>query len=55
MLAKSNNVVPPRSGTPIPYTCRDCGEHFVHKKGLFHKTVKCPKCGSIKCMCMVQF
>ena len=55
MFPKSNNVVPPGPDTPIPYICQDCGEHFVAKKKFFHKHIKCPKCGSIKCRCPVQF
>lgn len=55
MLPKSNNVVPPKPGTPIPYTCRDCGEKFTVKKSFVHKPIKCPKCSSVNCWCMVQF
>ncbi len=55
MLPKSNNVVPPKPGTPVPYLCQNCGEHFTSKKSLVHKPIKCPKCGSIKCMPAVHF
>lgn len=55
MLPKSNNVVPPKYGTPISYICQDCGERFTEKKPLIRKPVKCPKCGSIKCRSPVQF
>ena len=52
---KSNNFVPPQPNTPIPYICRDCGEHFSKKKGLLPTPVKCPKCGSRKCISPVRW
>ena len=52
---KSNNFVPPHPGTPIPYICQECGEHFAKKKGLFPTLVKCPKCGSRKCISPVRW
>jgi DNA-directed RNA polymerase subunit RPC12/RpoP len=55
MLSNTNNVIPPKPGTPIPYICQDCGEHFSKKKGLLPKLVKCPKCGSKKCVSPVKF
>ena len=51
----STNFVPPRPGTPIPYICQDCGEHFSKKKGLFPTPIKCPKCGSRKCISPVRW
>lgn len=50
MFPKFNSVVPPRPGTPILYICRNCGEKFTAKKKLFSLPVKCPKCGSAKCV-----
>lgn len=55
MLNPKSDVIPPRPGTPIFYICRDCGEHFSAKKKLLPLPVKCPKCGSIKCISPVQF
>ena len=50
MLPKYNSVVPPKNGTPVQYICQECGEHFTAKKKWFSRPVKCPKCGSIKCI-----
>lgn len=55
MFPKTNNFVPPQPGTPIPYICQECGEHFTKKKELLPKPVKCPKCGSSKCISPVQW
>lgn len=49
-MISQNNLVPPKPGTPIPYTCQNCGENFTQKKSLFPRPVKCPKCGSTKCI-----
>lgn len=46
----NNNLVPPKTGSHIPYICQKCGEHFEHKKSILPLPVKCPKCGSIKCI-----
>lgn len=55
MLPKSSNVFPPKPGTPIPYICQDCKEHFTAKKTYVNKPVKCPKCGSIFCRTYLEF
>ena len=50
MFPKSNAVIPPQPGTPILFICRNCGEKFTAKKKLFSLSIKCPKCGSTKCI-----
>ncbi len=55
MFPKNNNLVPPRIGTAVPYICLDCGERFSKKKRTFPKPVKCPKCGSWKCISFVRW
>ena len=50
MFPKPNGVIPPQPGSPVPYICQECGEHFTAKKSIFPKQVRCPKCGSIKCV-----
>lgn len=45
-----NGVVPPPYGFPVLYICQDCGKSFSEKKSLFPKPVKCPECGSAKCI-----
>ncbi|MGP1523317.1 MAG: hypothetical protein ACTTKC_08505 [Treponema sp.] len=46
----SSGLVPPGPGAPVPYTCTVCGHNFTHKKPLIPLPVKCPKCGSGKCI-----
>lgn len=50
MFQKSSGVIPPQPGSPILYICQDCGEIFSVKKSILPKPVKCPKCGSRKCI-----
>ena len=55
MVSKFNSVVPQQPGTPILFICCNCGENFTVKKRLSQNPVKCPKCGSIKCIPPIQF
>lgn len=49
-ILNQSGVVPPKEGTPILYSCMSCGENFAVKKSFFRKHIKCPKCGSSKCI-----
>ena len=51
----SSGFMPPKQGTPVPYTCTNCGHTFTQKKQLLPLPVKCPKCGSMKCISVVSW
>lgn len=55
LITKPNSFVPPQPGTPIPYVCMECGENFTKKKSYIRRTIKCPKCGSIKVFSPVRW